>query len=375
MESLTRNNYEIWFLDYLDGQLSNDQLDTLLDFLEQNPDLKEELRGTSGVALKAGDETINTREMLLKTPADIPGISSIDQLCIARMENDLSPEETEKFDARLAEDIPLEENFTAFKLTRLNPADRVIYPYKKDLIKKTRTLTPWILTAISAAAIVVLVLLIWPTGDELAVGSRQLAENSQQSAAGSRQLAENSKKPAAGREQSAVSSQQSAVRSRQSGVGSRQLAESSKSAARILKPDTRNPIPETREAIPMNSLSRRTSIAGPKIPEPLSTKLLYASNYQPELKSSAGNDNILTLPQYALQLFREKILGEDRQLVKKTRFTMWEVAGAGVNGINSLAGTKMKLDREYDTHGTILAVSFNSKLVDVEAPVRGQSGR
>ncbi len=351
MESLTRNNYEIWFLDYLDGQLSNDQLDTFLDFLELNPDLKEELRGVSEISLKAGDETIDTREILLKTPDDIPGISAIDQLCIARMENDLTPEEAEKFDARLSEDARLDKNYTAFRLTRLDPADKVIYPFKKDLIKKTRTLTPWIITAVSAAAIVVLALLLWPVDDQSAVGSTQLAEN--------RKLANEVVIPAQAKPEAGTPSLTTAL------TNAGTPSHTTKSIAAT----------PNREDIKMNSLSRRTSIAGPKIPEPQSTKLLYASNYLPVMKSSSGSENILTLPQYALQLFREKILGEDRQQVKKTRFTMWEVAGAGVNGINSLAGTKMKLDREYDSKGDILAVSFNSKLFDVEAPVRGQSGR
>ena len=339
MENLTRNNYEIWFLDYLDDQLSNDQLDTFLDFLELNPDLKEELRGVSEISLKAGDETVDIREILLKTPDDIPGISAIDQLCIARMENDLTPEEAEKFDARLTEDARLEKNYTSFRLTRLDPADKVIYPFKKDLIKKTRTLTPWIITAVSAAAILVFALLVWPTEEESAAGSQQLAATSMP--------AKEVVIPAQAKPEAGTPSL---------------TTESAKSTS-------------TREAMPMNRLTHRTSIIGPKIPEPQSTKLLYASNYQPVIKIPAASENILTLPQYALQLFREKILGEDRQLVRKTRFSMWEVAGAGVNGINSLAGTKMKLDREYDTDGTILAVSFNSKLVDVESPIRGLSGR
>jgi hypothetical protein len=86
-------------------------------------------------------------------------------------------------------------------------------------------------------------------------------------------------------------------------------------------------------------------------------------------------EDVLTLPQLALQLFRSKVLGQDPGLVKKTRFSMWEVAGAGVDKINALAGTDMKLGREYDDNGQILAVSFNSRLLDVAAPVRGQSAR
>ena len=40
---INRNNYEMYFIDYLDGVLSPDLVSELLLFLDENPDLKEEL--------------------------------------------------------------------------------------------------------------------------------------------------------------------------------------------------------------------------------------------------------------------------------------------------------------------------------------------
>ena len=39
---LSRSNYEIYFLDYYEGNLTESQRRELMSFLEQNPDLKEE---------------------------------------------------------------------------------------------------------------------------------------------------------------------------------------------------------------------------------------------------------------------------------------------------------------------------------------------
>ncbi|TSA35957.1 MAG: hypothetical protein D4R64_08865 [Porphyromonadaceae bacterium] len=346
MESLTRNNYEIWFLDYLDGQLSNEQLETFLDFLEQNPDLKQELLGVSGVSLAAGVESLDQKEQLLKSPADIPGIASMDQLCIARMENDLPEEEARMFDFQLNEYAELAEKYAAFQLTRLNPADSVIYPYKKELLRKTRILSPWIITAISSAAVILLVWFLWP--DPPKIVTPGLAKI----------------------EQTATSNQLPSTNIQQPITDNRQ-------------PTTIIPVNEKpaklesspREFIPMNSLSHKSAGAGPRIPDPQSTKILLASNYPSAIINSVTAADALTLPQYALQLFREKILGEDRILVRRTRFSMWEVAGAGVDKINSLAGTNMKFNREYDSKGDIMAVSFNSRLFDVESPIRDQENR
>jgi len=360
MENLTRNNYEIWFLDYLDGQLSNEQLEILLDFLELNPDLKEELREVSRVSLVAGVESFDQKELFLKSSADILGIAAIDQLCIARMESDLPGEEARLFDARLEEDSELNRKYTAFRRTLLNPSASVIYPHKKDLRKKTVVFTPWFITAISSAAVVLLVWFLWPHTPETVTPGLAKIE-----------------KPAA-------VNQQPATHNPQLITINRQLI----AAARHPKPDTRNRVPiippilkpaaveiSVRESVPMNSLSHKSALAGPRIPDPQSKKILFASNYPSAMNNPLTAEEALTLPQYALQLFREKVLGQDRKQVRRTRFSMWEVAGAGVDKINTFAGTKMKLNRHYDSKGDILAVSFNSRLIDVESPVKGQVSR
>ena len=40
---IDRSNYEIWFIDWLDGNLNSLQVEQLKLFLDQNPDLREEL--------------------------------------------------------------------------------------------------------------------------------------------------------------------------------------------------------------------------------------------------------------------------------------------------------------------------------------------
>jgi hypothetical protein len=371
MESLNKNNYEIWFLDYLDGQLSDKQLETLLDFLEQNPELKAELIGVSGITLPAGAEILDQKESLMKSPSDIPGISTIDQLCIARMENDLTAEEANLFDARLAEDSSLSDRFSAFQLTRLNTNESITYPNKQELKKKVVLFSPWLITAISSAAVILLVWFLWPNNPESNTPALAKIEIPQTSVSpDTRNL-----KP---------DTQTSNPKSQNPTPNTRHL----KPDTQHLKPDTRNLKPITpekgldvmkevrsREDVQMNKLTRRSILSGPRIPDPNSIRILYASNNPAAKYNITTTDDALSLPQYALQLFRERILGQDRKLVKETNFSLWEIAGAGVDGINTLAGTNMKLNREYDSKGDILAVSFNSRLIDVESPVKPLDGR
>ena len=48
---IDRSNYEIWFIDWLDGNLNSLQIEQLKLFLDQNPDLKEEFNDLTPVKL------------------------------------------------------------------------------------------------------------------------------------------------------------------------------------------------------------------------------------------------------------------------------------------------------------------------------------
>ena len=48
--NIGRDNYESYFMDYLDGKLDTVQVEVLMSFLEFNPDLKQELEGLENVS-------------------------------------------------------------------------------------------------------------------------------------------------------------------------------------------------------------------------------------------------------------------------------------------------------------------------------------
>ena len=347
MEAISGNNYEIWFMDYLDGRLDDGQLSQLLDFLEANPRLKEELQGLSGARLTLEEEKFPAIGSLYKTPSDIPGISSDDQLCIARMENDLAPAEVAAFDQRLENEPALSKRFSSFQFTKLRP-DSILFPFKSNLRHKTRFMAPWVLTVVSAAAIVVLALILWPRSEN---GGSEMAGQTAKSS-----ILDEPKDLTPATSVSTEPSKIIASVTRKRDPGAIKINEGS------LIPG--------RDTIPMKSLSHKNPDIRISIPDPVRTPVVLASVFTYSALITIPDERYLTLPQYALQLFREKVLGADPVMVRKTRFTLWEVAGAGVDKINLLAGTEMKLNREYDASGQILAVSFNSRLLDVETPIR-----
>lgn len=347
MEAITGNNYEIWFLDYLDGRLDDGQLSQLLDFLEANPQLKEELQGITGVRLTIEEEKFPAIGSLLKSHSDIPGISADDRLCIARLENDLTAAEAAAFEERIHNEPALGRTYASFQFTKLRP-EVLLFPYKADLRHKTRFLAPWVLTVVSTAAIVVLALILWPQGTQNVTdlpeqnGKTAIMEDHRDLAPAGPGYADPEKLIAS-------------------------VSRKKNPAANIDNPVTVVPV---RDTVPINSLGKKNPDIRISMPDPVRTPVVFASVFANPSILAIPDEKYLTLPQYALQLFREKILGEDPVLVRRTRFSMWEVAGAGVDKINVLAGTEMKLNREYDASGQILAVSFNSRLLDVETPIR-----
>jgi len=66
-----RLNYEIWITDWLDGNLSEHQSEELMAFLDENPDLKEELKGLDSVSLNPPHLVFENKRTLIRSVADL----------------------------------------------------------------------------------------------------------------------------------------------------------------------------------------------------------------------------------------------------------------------------------------------------------------
>lgn len=151
---ITRDNYEPFFLDYLEGNLDESMIDQFLDFLENNPDLKEELQMFENVHVPEEQIVFQDKEKLYKTAAD--GKSALEAKTIAHLEGDLDEEERKSFEKYLAVHPELQKQYALFEKTRLRPDLKIQYPEKKKLYKKSGTvvLMNWVARA---AAVLVLV--------------------------------------------------------------------------------------------------------------------------------------------------------------------------------------------------------------------------
>ena len=132
--NITRDNYEVFFLDYLEGNLEENHIDQFLDFLEQNPDLKEELQLFENISLPEEDLLFSDKESLYKK--SVYEKELLENKFVAYLENDLQARERELFESWLADNPEFQHEYQLFAKTRLAPDSNVVFPAKKLLYRK-----------------------------------------------------------------------------------------------------------------------------------------------------------------------------------------------------------------------------------------------
>ncbi|HLN74242.1 MAG: hypothetical protein ACM3O8_07900 [Methylococcaceae bacterium] len=174
---ITRDNYESFFLDYLEGNLEETMIDQFLDFLKQNPDLKEELDLFENVPLPKEQVVFQDKQSLYISAGQ--GNESFDHRAVAYMEGDLDEKERKAFEATLSDHLKYKKEYALFEKTRLTPDLEIQFAQKEKLYKKSATIL-WINWMGRAAAILILlwgISALFQTGEDtkLPAGTEKLA--------------------------------------------------------------------------------------------------------------------------------------------------------------------------------------------------------
>ena len=152
---INQSNYELFFLDFLDGKLSDDQTNEFLDFLKVNPKLKEELKSITEIKLPADEVSFPWKNKLIKGSQDY---HSFNYRAIAFMEGNLSDEDQKAFVKELDSDPKKEHEFDLILNTKLTKVD-IRYPDKKSLYRQSRLQRVY--WSARVAAVIVLLITIW----------------------------------------------------------------------------------------------------------------------------------------------------------------------------------------------------------------------
>lgn len=138
MEKIDLTNYEAYFLDYMEGSLSLEEQRDLISFLDQHPELKDELElDLTAVSLlpdaiqfdNKAALRIDESELIL-TPNTLP------DLMIACLEKQLSPRHEAQLLTYIANE-GLEKTYLTYTNTILQPDLTVVFEEKSKLKVKT----------------------------------------------------------------------------------------------------------------------------------------------------------------------------------------------------------------------------------------------
>ena len=134
-EKINIKNYEAFLLDYMEGNLSEENISLLKDFAASHPELNIDLEDTELVSLEKDESIFTSKENLKKTgPSTGSGTGLItDELFVGYIENTLSKEEKNKVEQICSEDKVLANELRIYKNTILSAETNIVFENKESL--------------------------------------------------------------------------------------------------------------------------------------------------------------------------------------------------------------------------------------------------
>ncbi len=359
-----RSNYEIWFIDWLDGRLSDQQVAALEDFLAGNPDLAEEFRTLSSISLKPQTDRCSRREDLFKKPSDLSP-SQFEYLCIADLENDLSPEGILELEEAMAGNEERKKEYDLTRRIKLSPPD-IRFKHKDRLRRTTplRKLVYFSVIGLSAAAAVTMFVIFYNPGTPVVPAQGTLTATSATIEEENAATSESETTAVNGNEDESSSLQEPV---KEDPAGSRKasitlIAALAEDVPSVTATELEEPAEISRFSLDPVPLAMHVAIRGTDI----RNGNLMA--FTPEIRVPLFDDGRSNMNRFLARVFHEKIM---RDTIAGDRpVKVYDIAGAGIAGINKLFGTALALEKNTDDTGTVTSVYFSSRLVKFNAPVR-----
>jgi hypothetical protein len=355
-----RTNYSIWLIDFLDGNLSDEQVSLILAFLDENQDLRDEFEELSRFRITPEQYSFPDRGKLKKAYSDLSQ-DQFDLLCIAAIENDLPESERKDLEGFLSENPGKKKSFELLESIKLK-APIIYYPGKNSLKKLSafHKAGRYVLIGLSAAAAVLLLVsvFIYPFGKKqrsgLPLASIQLTDTISINYAAP--LISKRTKPLISSFQQAVHEKVLSEKYQEQPAVSNTIAISSQIVdSSLLKRDILAADFKKMDYVQRASLSGDFA-AGTLI----SINLRDVPDADP-LYHPGFND-------FIARVFREKILRS--KTPENGSLKMYEVADASINGINRLLGWQMSLQKNRNKKGELKSLYFSSKIIKFNAPVK-----
>jgi hypothetical protein len=337
---ITIDNYESWFLDFMEGNLNSEELEGVRSFMRQHPELAAELDNFLP-ALKPDNQNFAGKEMLKKSI--FHDTAHFETTSIAAIEGDLSPEEKSVFIDWLEKNPVQQKFYLELEKCKLLPNPEISFPAKGRLKKKTISISPWIKVAGAAAVLLIALLTFYPEERVSKIAS-PVANNSSQGGVQKEPIKE-------------VISEKSLTLPSSAKANIQKLNKKRPNLYQI----RRNKVPkimlaEAREKIIIQSLDSKSTLVQSYVPD-LTDLMPVKEN---ESLYAASNE-------ISLSDFLKSKLKELRASGPKEYYTREEVTVAGLHLFSRLPGNHLTGKKGSD--GRLTTISFNTHLLAFTIPV------
>lgn len=352
---INRDNYQAYFLDFVEGRLSPEQSEMLYRFLKFNPDLADEfdeLQTFRAHGLTPEPLEFPAKELLKKRfPSESDAVTwgNFDMYCIAYLENDLSEKQRRLFEKYLEDHPEAEPQFTAYKYTFLKQ-ETLLFPVKEQLKHRKKVVfnRRFLIPFAAAAAVAVFVIFTVPEPEmQLEIAAVTVGEENKTT----EHKADSQNKPAAEPAKGNVS----VIRSSAVPVP----------VSTYKKRDQQNRAEEreietgaTEKGI-TQVLAMNIQHSPPTDPLIEYDRLIFETI--PPISVNRGSLSIFELARFRAQRAAEVIEEEDALL--------WSVASAGIKGLNRISIPENVLLASRDEEGAISGFRFRSRFLNVTAPL------
>lgn len=378
--NINRNNYEEYFLDFVEGNLNDKQIKEVKLFLVQHPDLENELNDFKIVKLIPETLKFPEKEFIKKnSEEDVIEINNSNYLFyfVASIENDLSEDQQIVFENYLSERPDKQKEFEICQKSILKPEKNIIF-FDKDVLRKKagkktglRRMFPYI----SAAASLLIIFGIYSSIKKFSDVNIEEDYNTQKELIIEEKVDQFTP--------SAVKTEPEQVND----IIIENTNDTNNSLDRpienkiqkkpqikipvknVLKTDMETVINEKENLPAINESIERINSRNPNpvsIFSPVQ-RVLAKTEMRETIPAENADDNYLSVWQYAGKEIKNKIKKE-RPTEEKISF--WDIADLGIQGYNAITGKEMGLKRYYNNKGKVSNVSLHTESYDMAARLR-----
>ncbi len=325
-------------LDYHEGQLSEAEVSRLHNFVEQHHEFSIDPGFDNSLKLSSPNVVYADKTDLYKTDLLLPDLTEEELECLAVLEGDNPTQEVKQSNRKL---------FDQFEKTILVADPDIVFSNKKELHKKRILLPAYVYGAIATAAMLVFAWFIF-SPNTLPVDPLRIAQDSTREVIFLDKLVH---------------------------PDEFDLIASNTPSKRVVGPTVKKVKAEVFDQRDDVKLSTVQRLVAHEIPSLKTLNMNSSSAFVYRTIPYFETEEYKTFLAFSGEMIRKNILGQDPELVEKSKFSLWELADAGLEKVASTFSVPMDIEREYNDEGELIEVSFDSPLLAFSAPLNTRKGR